>query len=132
MHEFESSTLIYREICSDDKEFLRVLRNRNRHKFFDDREISKPQQDIWFEKYENSEDEAIFIISLAVVYNIGRIYLPHIHNHRQYLSQWASKSLGRSITIGSVSGEFIGLRPFLSFHDVTIKSTYGDTSNKCF
>lgn len=59
-------------ITIDDIENLRLWKNRNRDSFFHKTVISPEEQKIWFEKYQQREQDFILMISYAGV-NVGCI-----------------------------------------------------------
>jgi len=74
----KSERLILWPINAKDIEWLRETRNKNKDKFFDTGEISKEQQRVWYEKYQDCKTDQMFIIRLKSGQSIGTIALYNI------------------------------------------------------
>lgn len=61
--EFEAGGIAVRQVTTDDLEFLRVLRNRNRQWFFDDREITPQDQATWFDRLATDSRCRFFVVA---------------------------------------------------------------------
>ncbi len=64
----------------------------------------------------------ISIVALAVCVQIGRATFPFLHEKREYISEKLSDALGAEVYIGSIEGEWSGLRPKLALLEVSINS----------
>lgn len=79
--------IFLKSLSPEDSEAYRVLRNReeNRKWFFKSAEISKEDQEKWFQRYEADDDEFMFSIYEKISGRyLGAAAIYHIdhHNHR--------------------------------------------------
>ena len=72
-------TIILKSIQIDDIEKIRIWKNENKNSFFYKKDISKPEQLVWFKKYIKTVDDYIFIIKYLVE-TVGCIGFRKIEN----------------------------------------------------
>ncbi len=70
---------------------------------------------------------ALYIAFLVVLLALKYVFLPDIDSHKPWLEQTASKSLGLTVRIGSLSAQIVTLSPQLLARDVSLVDANGKT-----
>jgi len=65
---------------------------------------------------------AAVIIVFALLVSVTRLLFPLLQDYKTDLEQIISNQIGRQVTLGKISAEWIGLWPSMHFTDVTIYS----------
>ena len=63
---------------------------------------------------------------VALVIALRYLVLPHIDSYREPIAQTISRTIGQRVTIGTVTGNWLGYQPELSFMDVKVFSANGE------
>src|SRR5690606_4984885 len=67
------------------------------------------------------------IISLAVVVQLGRTVFPLLNDYQEEIEEQLSVRLGVQVEVGNITAEWTGLRPRITFADVSVRNLQGET-----